>query len=107
MPVSVSGVNDQGSNNIYPLSSFTAYSTAPGAAPAACTGGTAVACTPINGNVPASGMYWRVCMQVITEKGDVQATRTDMWGQSVTMAAFTRCSISNEPAGSTFSVYSH
>lgn len=107
MPVSVSGVNDQASNNVYPLSSFTAYSTAPAVAPVACTGGTAVACTPINGNAPQSGMYWRVCMQVITEKGDVQATRTDMWGQNVTMAAFTRCSISNEPAGSTFSVYSH
>lgn len=107
MPVSVSGVNDQSSGNIYPISSFTAFSTAPAAVPAACPGGTADACTPLNGNAPLSGLYWRVCMQVITEKGDVQATRTDKWGNNVTLGAFTRCAISNEPAGSQFGVYTH
>jgi len=107
VPVSVSGVNDPSSNNIYPISSFTAYATAMGETPPACNSGTADDCTPINGNAPASGEYWRVCLQVITEKGEVAVTRTDKWGNDVTLAAFTRCAISNEPAGSDFTVYTH
>jgi prepilin-type N-terminal cleavage/methylation domain-containing protein len=110
MPVSVSGVNDPASSNVYPISSFTAYSTAMAATPDACTDSNVVAvtpCTPIDGNPPASGQYWRVCLQIVTERGNVQYTRSDAWGNLVTLGAFTRCSISNEPAGSTFSVYSN
>ena len=112
VPVSVSGVNDPNSSNIYPISSFTAFATAisaVGGTPPACySGDSAAACTPINGNAPQSGQYWRACLQVVTQRGDVQVTNTtSSWGQDVTLAAFTRCAISNEPAGSTFSVYTH
>ncbi|OGT55314.1 MAG: hypothetical protein A3F43_03615 [Gammaproteobacteria bacterium RIFCSPHIGHO2_12_FULL_42_10] len=113
LPVSVSGVNDvdvdSGSTNIYPISSFTAYAIAPDTIPGACrAGGSAAdACTPIQGNAPVTGKYWRACLQVITEKGNVAVTRSDKWGADVTLAAFTRCAINNEPAGSTFSVYTN
>lgn len=111
VPVSVSGVNDPSSQNIYPISSFTAFATAvsvAGGDPPACNAADAVVpCLPISGNPPQTLQYWRVCMQVVTERGDVETTRTDAWGNDVTLAAFTRCAISDEPSGSTFSVYTH
>lgn len=110
VPVSVSGVNDAGSTNVYPISSFTAYAMSPSSSPAACsTGGSAPAC-PTDGAVNPS--YWRVCLQVITEKGNVASTNlatssTAWWGQYATVAAFTRCSIQNEPSGSPLGVFSN
>lgn len=113
VPVQVSGLNDPitGPNpNVYPISSFTAYATGnanppTSTSPPLCTGQTALsmACTP-EANVSA---YWRVCMQIVTEKGDVATTNPgmDYWGHYVTMLAITRCAVNNEPAGSTFSVY--
>ena len=110
-PTSVSGMNDSGSTAVYPISSFSAYASgSASAAPAACSGSTA-GFTPTcsTGTVPdptsSSGLYWRACLQVITERGDVQVTRSDAWGENVTIAAFTRCAIDAEPSGSGFDIY--
>lgn len=112
VPVSVSGVYDANTptpTNVYPISSFTAYATPPAANPGPCEdGGEAVACQPQGG---AANTYWRVCLQVITEKGDVAkantATGKSAWGQYATMAAFTRCQVTGEPVGSPMSVFSN
>lgn len=106
-PVSVSGINDTDSDNVYPISSFTGYATGPATNPPACgTLGAQVACSPIQ----ASTTYWRACMQVVTEKGDVATTNAgagvNTWGAKVTLLALTRCAVTNEPAGSPFTVYS-
>lgn len=112
VPVSVSGMNDQGSMNIYPISSFTGYATGPAANPAACS--TYTSQTPsCASNIVGSptSTYWRACLQVVTEKGNVQLTNNYTgnaaidWGNQVTLMAITRCSIPNESAGSSFSVY--
>lgn len=115
IPVSVSGVNDTGSNNVYPLTSFTAYAVGgTNTTPALCKDASSIGgddCTDINGTSDVGvTKYWRACLQVVTSLGDVSTTRTDvaaasLWGQSVTLAAYTRCGISGEPAGSTFSVF--
>ncbi len=116
VPVSVSGLNDSGSNAVYPISSFTAYAKGPATQPTqppnCINETTAPPCnTNIQGNAPASNAYWRVCLQVITEKGDVQGTNNSTsnpatdYGANVTLMAITRCSISNEPAGSKFTIY--
>jgi hypothetical protein len=114
VPVSISGVNDQGSsNNVYPISSFTAYATQPAADPDACYSGSTgsppdcAGTLPSGATPPPSGLFWRACLQVITERGNVQETRTDDWGSNVTLAAFVRCGIPNEPEGSDFTVFSH
>jgi prepilin-type N-terminal cleavage/methylation domain-containing protein len=126
VPVSVSGLNDPNSTAIYPISSFTAYATPIAtlpAAPAACTGSsTAPACDAAStvGNAPASNQYWRACLQVVTEKGNVQTTNTSSaspgsgnagsgtdYGANVTLMAITRCPIPSESAGSKFTIYSN
>lgn len=111
VPVQVGGYYDTGSNNVYPISSFTAYAKGgqgAGTSPAACDGSPTI--TPscasgIAGN-PATD-YWRACLQLVTERGDVQnqAPKNSDWGSKVTMAAFTRCAVSNEPSGSSFTVF--
>lgn len=120
VPVSVSGVNDTGSNNVYPISSFTAYATGDngtgvpnGVFPPACRGAGASYsvgggnCTASN-NGPAASAYWRVCTQVVTERGDVAVTRADTaLGSQLTVLAITRCAVNNEPAGSNFNVFSN
>lgn len=111
-PVSVSGFNDQNQPNVYPISSFTAYAVGgkgSGHTPATCgpKSSTNPDCsTNTQGNIATD--YWRVCMQIITEKGDVQDTNAGSaadWGGKVSLMAITRCAISNEPAGTTFNVY--
>jgi hypothetical protein len=124
VPVSVSGLNDSSGNpaatttNLYPISSFTAYATAISAA-----GQDPVACTDISGTTDTSGytcgekvgdyfpalsqQTWRVCLQVVTQKGNVAQTNTSQWGNYVTLAAFTRCAIPGEPIGSNFNFYTH
>lgn len=110
VPVSVSGTYNTGDNtSVYPISSFTAYAKGPTAAtagpPPACSAGdTAQSCGAV---VTPSGSYWRACLQVVTERGDVAANRTDAWGGNVTLAAFTRCAVVNEQAGSPFTVFTH
>lgn len=107
-PVSVSGMSD-GNMNVYPISSFTAYATGgTNMTPTACTGATnpLPACnTNLTGPLPSNNKMWRVCLQVITEKGALAGTAN--WGNYATLLAVTRCAINNEPAGSTFSVYSN
>ena len=113
VPVQVSGVNDAGTDNVYPISSFTAYARASApldTSPPNCDNSTSYNtssdCTQeMTG--PAAKAYWRVCLQVVTEKGDVQTTRNDNWGVNATLMAVTRCAVSNESAGSTFQVYSN
>lgn len=126
VPVSVSGtltppITTGGTPNVYPISSFTAFAEGgPG------SGLTPNNC-PIQPNPPASGSqcinnvgasatdYWRVCLQITTENGDVASTyssqsgsSTSPWGQYVTVMAVTRCAVANEPAGSNYtSVYSN
>ncbi len=119
VPVSVSGVNDpqSGNNppNVYPISSFTAYavgdngaSTPNGTSPPACdNNGSAPSCKT---NLQTSGTaaaYWRVCLQVVTQQGNVVTTNSSQWGNLVTLMAITRCAIQNEPSGSDFSVFSN
>lgn len=105
VPVSVSGLNDTNTTNVYPISSFTAYATTAKTSPDACTNGTALACA---GSSP-SGQFWRACLQIVTERGDVSTTNTgsgaQAWGKNVTVAAFTRCQVQNEPTGSGFDVF--
>ena len=101
-PVQVSGVNDPSSSNVYPISSFTAYATGnatppTNTSPPACTNSTVTPSCPAL-SAPYSA-YWRVCMQVVTEKGDIQSTNTSSWGNYVTMLAITRCVVASEPSG--------
>jgi len=119
VPVSVSGLNDpsnpSGSNNIYPISSFAAYATGNkplDANPLNCNNsnvynGGYSNCTDAN-NGPSATAYWRVCLQVVTEKGNAQLTNTTInYGKNVTLMAITRCAVQNEPAGSSFQVFSN
>lgn len=99
VPVSASGMSDPNSTNVYPISSFTAYATAPSTAPLACTGGAGVAC---DGGT-AGGRYWRVCLNVVTSKGLVTWDSTS--GPTAVVMALTRCAITGEPSGSAFSVW--
>lgn len=130
------GVDIYGNPYVYPISSFTAYAVPNGVPAAGDT--TPPACeTPprvttnsvtypagddcaaksgggtyyLNPSDVKSNSYWRVCLQVVTEKGDVALTpgtsSSNAWGQWVTLMAFTRCAPPKEPAGSTFQVYSN
>ena len=136
VPVSVSGVNDQpqppGSGNtpvVYPISSFSAYAqgdpTSKTGAPITVTGssgppvcksdtGTNTICYSDmqNGTPITSGKYWRVCLQVVTEKGPVSwgsdttaGTTNSSWGEYATILAITRCTPQSEPTGSGFNVW--
>ncbi len=110
-PVSASGVNDNGSTSIYPIASFTAYAYGPSATPKDCPTGTVpTACSFGTTGIPTtSGVYWRVCLQVITSKGTVATTNTgtgaSAWGQYATLMVITRCTPPNEPYGSDFTVF--
>jgi prepilin-type N-terminal cleavage/methylation domain-containing protein len=108
VPVSVSGINDPSNpSSVYPISSFTAYAT-PNTLP---LNNTPPACSTDSTNTPAcpsgqgNNMYWRACLQVVTERGSVQTGGATDWGKNVTVSAFTRCQIPNEPSGSDFTVY--
>jgi prepilin-type N-terminal cleavage/methylation domain-containing protein len=134
VPTSVSGVNDRDSVVTYPISSFTAYAygkangTAtpdsspaqsdqvaecliPGAIPNART------CqSTIYTNIPpkATDKFWRVCLRIITSKGDVSETNPEKydasWGKYVSLLAVTYCEPGSPPSkkvGSDFKVYSN
>lgn len=108
-PVSVTG-NYDGTTDVYPLSSFTAYAKAKGNPPANCTGSaSAPSCTPGSGgsinNSPTS-QYWRVCLSVVTEKGEISTANNAKWNvNSGTIMAITRCVPKDEPVGSDFTVF--
>lgn len=113
VPVSVSGVNYTGAlaSNVYPISSFTAYATDNNSlSPPACTGGSFLACPASPPNTGVT-QYWRVCLQVVTENGNVATTNTgtgaNAWGRYVTMLALTRCASVAEPDGGGFSVFTN
>ena len=115
VPVSVSGLNEASpSTNIYPVSSFTAYVTG-GAnilAPDLCQNSTSMSTgttTCTSAGSPAPTGYWRACLELITERGNVAQTNTgtgvNSWGKNVTMMAITRCAVPKEASGSDFSVF--
>lgn len=117
VPVSVSG-NYYGGTNVYPLSSFTAYAVGnlnslndPTTTPAKCTPTpptqTAI-CDKANAGdaLLTTGTFWRVCLNVVTEKGTISSTPPSVWQYtSGTIMAITRCVPYNEPAGSGFNVF--
>lgn len=121
VPVSVSGLNDPGTSgtgpqNVYPISSFTAYAQGEaGALSVPVVGGFAARCDRPNQNYQCMGgtaggkidpntAYWRVCLKVATAKGDV--IFDDITGKQVSVLAITRCSPPQEPFGSDFTVFS-
>lgn len=111
-PVGVAGVNDYHltDQKVYPIGSFMAYTMDPAANPDHCIGSDPLMtpnCTnrqEYNTNRVSS--YWRACLKLVTEKGDVQSSRTDIyWAQTAYLVALTRCAITDEPAGSTLEVF--
>jgi hypothetical protein len=137
VPVSVAGTNDVASNGsgngnqgvspqtVYPLMSFTAFATPSAGAAGPGNGGPGGGNTPptcdaaatdttcysdVSGGLGvSSGDYWRACMQVVTQKGDVSVTNTasgsGAWGYNVDILAITRCSPAAEPSGSGIGVF--
>jgi type II secretory pathway pseudopilin PulG len=103
-PVSLSGANDNGTTNAYPITSFTAFaSSAPSGAPASCTGAGG---SPIcDAATSPTGLFWRACAQVVTSKGTVVWTATTAAQVQPVMMAMTRCIIQNEASGSSFAVF--
>ncbi len=103
VPVSVSGVYSNNST-VLPISSFTARATPSAMTPNTCAD---MAAGPQSCNLSAPGPYWRVCLQVITEKGEVTSVTNPQWGAMTSLMALTRCVPNNEPSGSDFSVYTN
>lgn len=122
VPISVSGVNDVtvgSSPTVYPISSFTAYATAPSdgiSCPDVCrpasagSGGAKDNCASATvGGI--NKKYWRVCLAVTTEKGQVSITESDQADTKFlgSILAVTRCAPGSptitEPVGSVFQVY--
>lgn len=97
------GDSPPGNPEVFPIASFMTYVKGPSANPPQCdSGGAPEACT----GGGASGQYWRVCMQVVTERGELTAANSPGWSGYQTMMAVTRCRITNEPSGSGFNVHS-
>ncbi|HLB42959.1 MAG TPA: type II secretion system protein [Gammaproteobacteria bacterium] len=94
--------------NVYPISSFTAYARGglgSGTLPPRCDdnfpAGAARRCVDVSGTNATD--YWRVCLQLVTEKGSYAFTTN--FAKGVTLVAFTRCAITNERSGSTYEVF--
>jgi type II secretory pathway pseudopilin PulG len=127
-PISVSGVNDSCSTtgcatqNAYPLTSFSAYAL-PAGGPQDLSADGIKLCTSTNKRVCYSdktagqpimtGKYWRVCLRVSTQVGDVDPRAMGggpdtTWGQSMgTLLVVTRCKPQNENIGSDFTVWTY
>lgn len=120
IPTSVSGENESG--NYYPINSFTAYAmgqVSNNAQPeskdkvASCKDIDPIAARACLGSsqsaydLDSKYNYWRVCLQISTEKGIVQmgSGNNDTWGKDVSVMAFTRCQSSKEYTGTAFGVY--
>lgn len=112
VPVSVNGVNYSNSDAVYPIASFSAYymggpvgSTAPD--PCDTAAGSDTTCDLASPSPGAAPLYWRVCMRIITQVGDISVTNTGIgsgangnaWGKYATMMVMTRC-MPDEPYGS-------
>lgn len=130
VPVSFSGMYDAGSTTVYPITSITASVSGPsadlaaGTGPAICGNDTDVADTscyadatlenpltysnpgPSRGRVAiTTGTYWRVCLFVNTQAGEV--TWDSLTGNYASVLAMTRCKVSTETAGSTMNVWGY
>ncbi len=107
IPVSVSGVNDDNSLNVYPISSFTAYATGPTASalidPTQCTSGKSDDCTA--DKTSFNNGFWRVCLSITTEKGVVSNNNQPSTVNMGSILAITRCAPPEEPVGSVFDVW--
>jgi len=119
IPVSLLGLNDPSTPpnaTVFPLVGFSAYAygapgTPPGSLPtvannvADCYTPTSIrVCQQTPGTDLSGGRYWRVCLKVLTTKGDVAVTNPG-WGEYATILAITRCSPTAEPEGSDFNVF--
>ncbi len=108
-PASVSGMNNAGSANTYPITSFTAFAvTNNDDSPPGCPDSTYAPVCNASGD-PAGTKYWRVCLRIITTKGIVQlddslpiGATTNTTSDYANITALTRCSIDNEPSGTPF-----
>lgn len=107
-PVSVSGKYDS-SSNVYPISSFSAYATGgDDLTPPDCMDKSASptipggSCGDVSSPEPNSKKYWRSCLQIVTERGELTNANGSKWGDETSILAFTRCAVNNEPAGSTY-----
>ena len=125
VPVSVSGMSNTGSTEVYPLQSFTAKATGEGTSekpadlassgPAACSNDTSLTSTDCyqdqdassgaQSNKMTSGKYWRACLYATTSMGDV--TWNVNTGKFAVVMAITRCAPSAESTGSGFTVWAH
>lgn len=109
-PASVTGTFDQNSNNLYPISSFTAYATAQGTGsntPACNASGTNICYSDVSNGTTLTGNFWRVCLQVQTSRGEVSwgSMGSANSGQNKSILAIIRCVPNNERVGSSFDVF--
>lgn len=121
-PASVSGLNEGmsgtsgTSGDVSPISSFVAYAIGPSSfdkndmtgspGPSNCTGitGPGDGCLKNNtaNNYLDPGVYWRVCLEIVTDKGKLAGTN---WkAESGSVMALTRC-VPDEPSGSDWDVF--
>lgn len=106
------GTNGTGTTpTVYPITNFTTFAVGPALAASVpdCFDSSTTACpTTTVGTVTATS-YWRVCIDVGTQAGDVNnysgATGAYSWGQWQSIMAVTRCSPSTESPGSTLDVW--
>jgi hypothetical protein len=127
VPSSVSGLYDGiATGKVYPIESFTAYATPPTdikttsdfPSPLSCkdyakNGSTGVDFRPctsgpdptlISEQIDLNTDYWRVCLAIVTEQGDL--FESPNWEkESGAVVAITRCVPPNEPVGSGFDVF--
>jgi prepilin-type N-terminal cleavage/methylation domain-containing protein len=121
-PVSISGMNDPGNTIVYPITSFTAYAAGestdtglPGLQPLDCTLTQKTDCDMVTTEPPTpatTGSYWRVCVNIVTQKGVVnKAGGNPNWAKDAAVVlALTRCMPASEPttpavSGSAFKVF--
>lgn len=117
VPVSVSGLNDPSNDQVYPISSFTAYARDDDGklddTPYSCDNLSSGSpgpkeCEIGEGVESPNEKYWRVCLQVVTDRGDITSSNTsDNWGKFVTLMAITRCSVKDEPSGSGLDIFTN
>ncbi|OAI48747.1 hypothetical protein AYO45_04180 [Gammaproteobacteria bacterium SCGC AG-212-F23] len=116
VPAAVSGVNDTGSLNTYPVSSFTSYATGAWGStlePPICNEGANEACLSA---VPPpltsfNGTFWRACLSVTTEKGVVNNMAQKDTVNVGKILVITRCvpadtsGLITEPRGGDIGIY--
>lgn len=126
VPTSVMGANDEPTYNAtncnpqdtsgcsvsaYPLTSFTASTTGgTDSQPPSCSTGAAQDCYEsydVSGAAgpTMSGTFWRVCLNVVTEKGEVVPSSNAQGQLTGSVMAITKCRMQDEPQSSDFSVY--